>query len=1371
MKPVKHQLAVSDKVVNVPELTNKKGRPSSPWSSKSKQKRKAKLVRDKLEPMVLRSPPTGESILRYALPIPSSKTDDFMSEEELIRKITEHLKMVVSTLEEAYGYSIQNGETPIVKPEQEGSTLSVGDDLSSFLICCSQFAAQLEEAVKEERNILESLFKWFQRQVNQMEEISKDQTISEAELPASGTTVTLSIAQLVSQVQKLEELKNRLKQQSKYSLKTMLSKPTDSEKPSDAVQRHEHVKQKIEEFIKTHSSEEVVDVSASEPQTSYSLPNRLNAMLKIFEKQSNMLTRAMNDQSLLEAKYKQMQSDFQVLSEEKLLLENELQKLKDTEKTKPTHDRIKKTGKMEKKKDRGKPENSEEDKPVVQELKTKEELLQVQKVAHALESENKILQEKLKQALQEAERAKHQVDYFLNQGKKLVTSEGKTKTTMEMDNSKIKVKGENSLEKETGKALVADANRQRTSDKIQEHQQISVVQNGSPTEKSSEKKRASPAISDLSQILKSQDGSAFSKNANEVFADEDPSHILSSKTHDKSFARVLSSSETQDSLPSRTSIKEIQNSPSARTLLQGSETVTAPFISPTVVIKRKPMGSDISKADVLEEKLQSNIEKQTSQEATEFQAHDGESTENLILENEAVSNTDMQMLKAAARMKRRNAFLIIQEKDSIAVEDQLPEDIALVLRSQFQAKNFEATGNESSDTHDEVPDEKLMLAHQDSVSKTQMQIKKQGTPTEERFNTDGKVPDEKLMQENQNLVPKTQLQVQKQRTLRREELTTQDEVPDENRMLEHQDSMSESEIQMKKQRTHKMESLTTHNDIPDRNLMLEHQDSVSKLQMQVKKQMTSTGEEHNTLDEVSDETLMPKHQDSVSTQVQLKKQKTSIGELLNTHFGVPDENLMIEPQDSVSKLQKPVEKQITSRRGRRHTYMGEQDENLIFLKQDSVSNLQMQVKKQIISRGERRNTFPPENQKNNMISVENLFPEEEVLFSRNQSQTKKFGATREKNLHVEEVLDENLLPEDKVALSKSQSQTKKLGAVKMETLSNQDVDELSGGNFALKDLELATGYKDQIQTNGVSQSQRLRVKNEVASELPDTAENLPAINPSTSDLILQLDLNKVLETDVEYLKDVIGRRMLMGEMQMQAKSLPETDTKHFPDVTGRGTIKEEIKTQSKSRSGNNMEHSKDTIRRGITKGELKTQPTNLPETDTKWFSDIIGRGIIKGEIKTQSKSHLETDRERLTDTVGREKLIGEMTQLKGRPDMNLLKTRYLSTEDQDVFTKYIGQSKFSTNAVNFSPLDNQGINLFKNKNILSPQQEDFSTRHITANKFPTNVINLSPFAQKEETSKSFAPYMSELPKAVHRRSRAESRIYKAIPLPSPETSA
>lgn len=35
------------------------------------------------------------------------------------------------------------------------------------------------------------------------------------------------------------------------------------------------------------------------------------------------------------------------------------------------------------------------------------------------------------------------------------------------------------------------------------------------------------------------------------------------------------------------------------------------------------------------------------------------------------------------------------------------------------------------------------------------------------------------------------------------------------------------------------------------------------------------------------------------------------------------------------------------------------------------------------------------------------------------------------------------------------------------------------------------------------------VNNEATSELPDIAENLPAMNPSISDLIFQLDLNKV----------------------------------------------------------------------------------------------------------------------------------------------------------------------------------------------------------------------------------------------------------------------
>ncbi|PNI60945.1 CCDC7 isoform 8 [Pan troglodytes] len=266
MKPVKHLLTTSNKSANVPALTTKKGLHNLPLSPELKEKHNAKLIHDKIEPMVLRSPPTGESILRYALPIPSSKTKNLLPEDEMIGKIIKHLKMVVSTLEETYGHCDQNGEEPFVKHEHEELSLSVGDDMNSFLTYCSQFAAQLEEALKEEQNILESLFKWFQWQVNQMEEISKDQTLLQAEPPKPDKTVILNIAEIVRLVQRFEELKNRLKQRSKSSMKVMLSKTMDKENRPEAMKSCEALAQKIEEFIEAHSTDEFKDVSATEPQ-------------------------------------------------------------------------------------------------------------------------------------------------------------------------------------------------------------------------------------------------------------------------------------------------------------------------------------------------------------------------------------------------------------------------------------------------------------------------------------------------------------------------------------------------------------------------------------------------------------------------------------------------------------------------------------------------------------------------------------------------------------------------------------------------------------------------------------------------------------------------------------------------------------------------------------------------------------------------------------------------------------------------------------------------------------------------------------------------------------------------------------------------
>nr|XP_054516938.1 coiled-coil domain-containing protein 7 isoform X21 [Pan troglodytes] len=1255
MKPVKHLLTTSNKSANVPALTTKKGLHNLPLSPELKEKHNAKLIHDKIEPMVLRSPPTGESILRYALPIPSSKTKNLLPEDEMIGKIIKHLKMVVSTLEETYGHCDQNGEEPFVKHEHEELSLSVGDDMNSFLTYCSQFAAQLEEALKEEQNILESLFKWFQWQVNQMEEISKDQTLLQAEPPKPDKTVILNIAEIVRLVQRFEELKNRLKQRSKSSMKVMLSKTMDKENRPETMKSCEALAQKIEEFIEAHSTDEFKDVSATEPQTAHSMTNRFNAMLKVFENQANMLERAVNDQVLLDAEYKQMQRDFQLLSEEKLVLENELQKLKDKEKTKPTNNRTKKAVKTVKKKDKGKSEDSEKKMSPEKEFKIKEDLDQVQKVAR-LEIENKVLQEQLKQALQEAEKAKHQLNYFLNQEKKLLKSEGKTETTMRVGNSQTKVKGEGSknipLEKETRKSLVSYSGGQRTSDKIQEYPQIT-AQSGRLIEKSSEKKRSSPAISDLSQILKSQDESAFLESSNEVSVAENQSYKSPSETHDKSLTTVSSSKEVQDSL-------------SVGTLAQKNETVISPFILPPVLTESK-------KADVSEEQLQKMTEEQTYQAAEKSQG----STRNMV--------------PASASGEGLRELLLVQEGEM---------------------------GADMSHADSEVPDENLMVENKDSVTKVQIEQMKQRTSSMERHEETLTTPQ---LPEDMVLVSGIQSETKNLKATRNESFHSHNDVPEENLMLE-QDTKSKTEVEVKKQKSFQDNQLNTHNEVPNERLVVEHQESLSKTKLQVKKQETSTEQP----------------------------------------LTIPDKNSMFVHQDSVSKLQMQEKKKITPGRERRNTRIVVPNENVISVHQDSKSKLQMQEKKQINSGVERHKTFPLEIQKKD-ISLEHLLPEEKVLLSRSESQTKKLQA--------------------KVTSRK--------------------------------------------------------IKNEAASELPDTAENLPAVYPSISDLIIQFDLNKVVETDIESLRGALGRRLLNDEFKTQSKSFPGPDIEQLTDAFGRDILKDEFKTRSKSlpetderlhsttergtindaiktqlkrksypetvlkhlkgvngkdiikhliniqsnsHAETDKEHLADDTGRGIIKGSINAQLKGHQKTDKNFFAYATGRGLMKESTTTQLKRHPETDKEFLADAIGRGIIIGPITiQLKSHreTDKELLKdaigrdiikgpisAQLKSHQETDVepLTNAIGSSK-TIGEIKTQLRTHYDVNLFKNKDMSVQRQEGIFTRRITPSKFPTKVINLSPFENKEETYEYSSPYVTAPSKAIYRTYRAGPSFSKDIHLP------
>ncbi|EDL11834.1 coiled-coil domain-containing protein 7 isoform 1 [Mus musculus] len=342
MKCAKHPSTISMKLTSVPELPYKKGLLNS--SPKPKEKHNAKSKYGKNESMVLRSPPTGESIVRFALPIPLSKTKDKISADEMVRRITTNLKMVVSNLEDTYGACYDNGEKAAEKSEAEG--LSIGDDVSSFLLCCSQFTSQLEEAVKEECGALESLYKWFQQQVNQMEEISKDQSNLE-ELQSDGKTASLNIVQIAKLARKFEDFKSRLKTRKEV----MQTKNEDKEIMAETLKHYGLMEKQIEEFITSHSALESQTETESQSGTP-SVTTRMARMIKIFENQSTMLEKALNDQQTIESKYKQLETDFQMLIMEKTLLEAEIRRLREIERVKSAakEEQTKKSGKSEKKK-------------------------------------------------------------------------------------------------------------------------------------------------------------------------------------------------------------------------------------------------------------------------------------------------------------------------------------------------------------------------------------------------------------------------------------------------------------------------------------------------------------------------------------------------------------------------------------------------------------------------------------------------------------------------------------------------------------------------------------------------------------------------------------------------------------------------------------------------------------------------------------------------------------------------------------------------------------------------------------------------------------------------------------------------------------
>ncbi|XP_049978036.1 coiled-coil domain-containing protein 7 [Alexandromys fortis] len=817
MKRAKPLSTINKKLTSVPELPYKKGLLNSP--PKPKEKHNAKSQYDKIEPMVLRSPPTGESVVRYALPIPSSKTKELIAEDEMVRRITKHLKMVVTALENTYGTVDEDGENTLTKPEEEGVSLSVGDDMNAFLQYCSQFAAQMEEAVKEERNILESLFKWFQQQVNQIEEIGKDQSVFEGDLPPNEKTLNLNISQIVRLVHRLEDLKTRLKGR-KGSL---LSIHAEKDMLPGSMRSYEAIEKQIEGFINSHSAYESQVASETEPGAPYSVTKRMNVMMKIFENQANMLERALNNQNIVETKYKQMETDFQMLLLEKTLLESEIQRMRESEKAKPSgkEDRTKRSTRPEKKK-----EKDSERKSPSREL----DLVQIQKEAEELKMEKKALQEQLKWALQEAEKNKNQLkDVLQHEMETLKDERSKTKVERVVSRSKGTLedsKYSQSMEKN------AQLGRQQ-----QNYDQV-------PPEKSKSLEKTQPGAPVVGPLA-GHDGvpgvPAF------------PPEIFKSFTALPFIEDHLELDSTEPEETEMWSLVSFPNLAEEMEKAEASEHILSHTEAEQVEVSSKMPNEIIAPEDLLPEAPVTTVRQLYSQGRRKPLFITTKPPEHLNL----ISRTQSEIENLEAT-RYENVITEYEEQDKkFGREDSITD---IKPKEQSSSK----TGRLYLYTHEE---ESERIVYEESA-KAKVPAKKPDASKGKGLARD----EGTLSPEIQGSLSKADVQTKKQKMHKRERFPASHEVPD--RSFEHQDSDLIFEIQAKKLRIFKPESV--HSEVSDKNIRLEDQKTQSSSQVQLQKQKSLGGEIFTIHFAVPDDVSTHLHlESSLESQAQAERGTTS----------------------------------------------------------------------------------------------------------------------------------------------------------------------------------------------------------------------------------------------------------------------------------------------------------------------------------------------------------------------------------------------------------------------------------------------------------------------------------------------------------------
>ncbi|KAL4689128.1 hypothetical protein H8957_004246 [Semnopithecus entellus] len=483
-------------------------------------------------------------------------------------------------------------------------------------------------------------------------------------------------------------------------------------------------------------------------------------------------------------------------------------------------------------------------------------------------------------------------------------------------------------------------------------------------------------------------------------------------------------------------------------------------------------------------------------------------------------------------------------------------------------------GADMSHAHNEVPNEKLIVEHQESMSKTKLQVKKQETSTEQP-------------------------------------LTTHDK--DENLTLGHQDSMSKSEMQVKEQRTLKGQRITTHGEESSENSMLKHQDSVSKIQVQLEKQETSEGEGRS----IPDKNSMFVHQDSVSKlQMQEKKKVTPGRERRNTHIVVPNENVVSVHQDSKSKLQMQEKKQINPGVEKHTTFPFE-----IQKKDISLEHLLPKEKVFLSRRESQTKKLQAKVTSRKKTDIESLRGAlgRRLLNDEFKTQSKSFPGSE-----IEQLTDafgRDILKDEFKTRSKSFPETDERlrSATERGTINNAMKTQLKRKSYPETGLKHLKGVNEKDIIKHLINIQSKRHAETDKEHLAD------AIGRGIIKGSINVQLKGHQEADKNFFAYAIGRGVRKESIKTQLKSHPETDREFLADAIGRGIIIGPIITQLKSHQETDKELLKDATGRDIIKEPINAQLKSHQETDVEPLTNAIGSSKTIGEIKTQLRTHYDVN--------------------------------------------------------------------------------------------------------------------------------------------------